>query len=171
VDDWSQRAAADGTVGPVRPLVLHDAGPRAQQAHDQWLLGTDLLAAPILEVDAEEREVYLPDDGDWERVEVTDEGLLARTGEVTGGGQTIRAAADLTEMPLFVRVDGDEALPFAAPADQRPQPEERRGPGADGSSGPPASDARGRPLPATGGSVALGLVVLALATAASRGRG
>jgi hypothetical protein len=45
VDRLSREAARDGTVGPVRPLVLNDPSPAAVAVRDEWLLGRDLLVA------------------------------------------------------------------------------------------------------------------------------
>ena len=67
---------------------------------DEYLLGRSLLAAPVIEEDATEREVYLPQ-GVWHAL---------WTGQARQGGQTIRVSCPLTELPVFVR-DGT-ALPL-----------------------------------------------------------
>jgi alpha-D-xyloside xylohydrolase len=61
---------------------------------DQFLLGPDLLVAPITEEASREREVYLPAGTDW---------LDPYTGEAHAGGTTVRAAAPLDHIPVFVR--------------------------------------------------------------------
>ena len=70
VDAWSERAARDGTIGPVRPLVLDDPSPAARSVDDEWLLGRDLLVAPVLAGGARSRPVYLPAGSRWQRVRV-----------------------------------------------------------------------------------------------------
>jgi alpha-glucosidase (family GH31 glycosyl hydrolase) len=101
VDAWSQRAAATGTVGPVRPLVLDDV--TAAGVDDQWMLGTDIVAAPVLQAGATSRSVYLPATGDWQQVRVGDQGQFVAFGGPRHGGQRIEAPAPLTDMPIFVR--------------------------------------------------------------------
>lgn len=101
VDAWSQRAAATGTVGPVRPLVLDD--PAAAGVDDQWMLGTDIVAAPVLEAGATSRPVYLPATGDWQQVQVGAQGQFVPIGTPRPGGERIEAPAPLTDMPIFVR--------------------------------------------------------------------
>jgi alpha-D-xyloside xylohydrolase len=71
--------------------------PNAWSVADQYLFGADLLVAPVIEAGARERDVYLPAGARW-----TD----TVSGEVHEGGQTIRVAAPLDIIPVFVR---DEA--------------------------------------------------------------
>jgi alpha-D-xyloside xylohydrolase len=87
-------ASAKGTP-PMRPVFFDfpdDAGCSA--IDDQFMFGPDLLVAPVLHSGATSREVYLPAGVKW-----TD----AWTGKFIKGGQTIRAAAPLERIPLFVR--------------------------------------------------------------------
>lgn len=102
VDAWSRRAATDGTIGPVRPLVLDD--PAARSIDDQWLLGHDLLVAPILAEGARERRVYLPVGSRWQRLRVGDDGRLLPAGGVEDGGRTVTAPAPITDIPLYRRL-------------------------------------------------------------------
>jgi len=104
VDRWSRRAARDGTIGPVRPLVLEDSSPAARSIRDQWLLGKDLLVAPVLVKGTRSRRVYLPRGADWERLVVAADGRLQGTGEVGRGGTTVNAAAPLADIPVYRRV-------------------------------------------------------------------
>ena len=62
------RTASDG-VPPVRPLYF-DFGddPVAAVVTGQFMLGDDLLVAPVLYCGAEEREVYLPSGHQWRDV-------------------------------------------------------------------------------------------------------
>ena len=174
VDAWSRRAARDGTIGPVRPLVLEDPSPEARSIDDEWLLGRDLLVAPVLRNGARERSVYLPAGARWQRVRVAADGALVPVGPVEQGGRRITAAAPLADMPVFRRVTRAQATPERRAG--RTAPRRRAGPQrasaqtvADAPSRPPASapatfagdDEDGR-LPFTG----LSLAVLALAGAA-----
>lgn len=61
---------------------------------DEYLFGGDMLVAPIMEYRQREREVYLPAGAAW-----TD----AWTGETHAGGQTVRVAAPLERIPVFLR--------------------------------------------------------------------
>jgi len=59
----AHRAAAVG-VPLARPLVVdHPDDPTTWHVSDQWLLGDDLIVAPVADPDGE-RRVYLPE-GDW----------------------------------------------------------------------------------------------------------
>lgn len=78
----------------MRPLLWHyQNDPRAVAASDQFLLGPDLLVAPILRHGATARSVYLP----------TDTWTDFWTGETIRGGQHILVEAELERLPLFVR--------------------------------------------------------------------
>ena len=68
---------------------------------DEFLFGPDLLVAPVLHQGATERKVYLPAGANW-----TD----AWTGKKFEGGRTIRAAAPLDRIPLYLR--NGRALPI-----------------------------------------------------------
>lgn len=106
VDRWSRRAARDGTIGPVRPLVLDDPSPAARSVDDQWLLGRDVLVAPVLRRGARTRRVHLPAGERWRRVRVGRAGELVPEGGWLDGGRTVEAAAPLADIPLFLREVG-----------------------------------------------------------------
>jgi alpha-D-xyloside xylohydrolase len=86
----------------VRPLFLNypDEAP-TYTLEDQYMLGDDLLVAPVLEPDQSERSVYLPA-GRW-RYYWTD--------EVHTGGNRVTVPAPLRQIPLFVREGVDLGLP------------------------------------------------------------
>ena len=92
---------AHRTGVPVfRPLLLNyqnDANTLALD--DQFMVGEDLLAAPILRPGLTSRLVYLPA-GTW---------FDYWTGQEFAGGRTIRVQAPLETLPLFVR--GGAILP------------------------------------------------------------
>jgi len=100
----TQQAASDGSVGPVRPLVLDDPSPAARGVGDEWLLGRDVLVAPVLTQGALARPVYLPAGARWQRVTVDEGGQLVPTGDVRSGGQTVQAPAPLADIPLYGRL-------------------------------------------------------------------
>jgi len=104
VDHWSRLAARTGLIGPVRPLVLDDPSPAARPIGDEWLLGPDLLAAPVIVEGARSRRVYLPAGARWQQVTVSQSGRLVGLGAPQLGGQTVTAPAPLTDIPLYVRV-------------------------------------------------------------------
>jgi alpha-glucosidase len=88
-----QEAATTGA--PIlRPLLYeYFNDPKVYELHDQVLLGSSILAAPICRPGVEARSVYLPDGVwyDW------------WTGEKSRGGRYILAHAPLEVMPLYVR--------------------------------------------------------------------
>lgn len=104
VDRWSRRAAREGTIGPVRPLVVDDPSPAARSIDDEWLLGRNILVAPVLREGARERDVYLPAGSHWQRVVVDDRGRLVPEGKLKKGGRTVSAPAPLRDIPLYRRV-------------------------------------------------------------------
>ena len=79
---------------PMRPLVLEFPDDDACAGiDDQFLLGSSLLAAPVLEKGARRREVYLPQ-GEW---------IDYWTGHRYPGPCTLTLDAPLEIMPLFIR--------------------------------------------------------------------
>ena len=104
VDRWARRASRRGTIGPVRPLVLDDPSPAARAVEDEWLLGRDLLVAPVVVQGATSRRVYLPAGSRWERLVVGGDGRLVPTGDVARGGRTVIAPAPITDIPIYRRI-------------------------------------------------------------------
>jgi len=68
---------------------------------DQYLLGGDILVAPVLEAAATSRSVYLPAGASW-----TD----ASTGDKHEGGQSIDVECPLDKIPVFFRDDTHSEL-------------------------------------------------------------
>jgi len=95
-------AEARATGTPImRPLLWHyQNDPIAVACGDQFLLGRDLLVAPVLRQGAVARSVYLPNDV-W---------INFWTGERQGGGCQVVADAPLGTLPLYVRAGA--LLPF-----------------------------------------------------------
>ena len=81
-------------VPPMRPLwLVAPSQARSPRADDQWLLGEDLLVAPVMRRGAVKRKVWLPR-GCWQR-----EGA----GDRMRGGRNVSADAPLERLPWFVR--------------------------------------------------------------------
>ncbi|NMM97770.1 TIM-barrel domain-containing protein [Bifidobacterium olomucense] len=70
---------------------------------DEYMLGADLLVAPVVEEGARSREVYLPGDGETSWTDLRD-------GTVYAAGQTITANAPLDSVPVFARNGHDHGL-------------------------------------------------------------
>ncbi|MDX3243211.1 TIM-barrel domain-containing protein [Streptomyces sp. ME18-1-4] len=87
---------AHHTGAPVmRPLFFDfPEDTHAWNVDDQFLLGPDILVAPVTEAGARSRTVHLPAGARW-----TD----TATGELHEGGTTLDAPAPLERVPVFVR--------------------------------------------------------------------
>ncbi len=60
------RVASEKGLPPMRPLFVDfPDDPACQTVEDQFLLGPDILVAPVLFEGARERKVYLPAGADW----------------------------------------------------------------------------------------------------------
>ena len=87
----------------VRPLVLeYPDDPATHDLDDQFLLGPNLLVAPVFDSDGQV-DVYLPDD-EW---------VDFWTGERVQGPRTLRREVPLDSVPLFVR--SGSVLPMREP--------------------------------------------------------
>ena len=95
---------------PMRPLFVDfPADPGCVAIDDQFMLGPDLLAAPVAVHGARARPVYLPAGANW---------LDAWTGAEYAGGATLTADAPLARIPVYLRVGGSLAADiFAGLAD------------------------------------------------------
>jgi alpha-glucosidase len=92
---YSLAEANTVTAAPLmRPLVMEfPDDPQVANLTDEWLMGTGLLAAPILAEGATSRSVYLPKDT-W---------FDFGTNHTTQGPQTLTATAVLDQIPIYVR--------------------------------------------------------------------
>ncbi len=87
-----------------RPLFLHfEADRRCHAIQDAFLLGPDLLVAPVHRAGAGIWEVYLPEGADWRHL---------WSGEVLAGGSPASVAAGLGAPPVFVRMGSPHAALF-----------------------------------------------------------
>ena len=88
------REGHDTGLPIMRALWLHYPDDATASARgDEFLWGSDLLVAPVVEKGATVRSVYLPR-GSWYNF---------WSGERIEGGREIEAAVDLATMPLYVR--------------------------------------------------------------------
>ena len=98
IREMMQEAHEKGTPA-VKPLFYDfPEDPRAWEEETSYLFGHDLLVSPVTEEKATEKSVYLPAGAMWTEV---------YTGRVYEGGQRIAAEAPLTEIPLFVKNNGE----------------------------------------------------------------
>jgi alpha-D-xyloside xylohydrolase len=89
------RIAHKKGLPPMRPLFFDfPKDEQAYQIEDQFMLGPDLLVAPILEEGKDQREAYLPIGVDW---------IDAWSGAISSGGQLIVADAPIEVIPVFWR--------------------------------------------------------------------
>jgi alpha-glucosidase len=80
----------------IRPLWFeYPTDKKTYLVADEYLLGRDLLAAPVVKEGMREREVYFP---------VGDEWIDWWTGERFAGGKAVTVKAPLDHLPLFARV-------------------------------------------------------------------
>jgi alpha-D-xyloside xylohydrolase len=82
----------------MRALFLEfpDEAP-AWEVSDQFMLGPDVLVAPVIEEGARERDVYLPAGASW---------LDAWTGKPVDESGWVTAAAPLERIPVYLREGG-----------------------------------------------------------------
>jgi len=102
---YSTFAEAETSGAPImRPLVWHHANdPIAAKCGDQFLLGRDLMVAPVVQKDATARSIYFPS-GLW---------FDFWTGAMVEGGQHIARPVELATCPLYLR--GGAIVPMAVP--------------------------------------------------------
>jgi len=98
----------------VRPLSFYDGRDEASIANQEFLLGEDLLVAPVVQARRSRRSVYLPP-GAWVRW---------WSGETMSGPALLDVRAPIGEIPLFVRKG--RALPLSEGRLMETRPGERR---------------------------------------------
>lgn len=96
------RLAHEKGTPPMHPLFYDFPGDKeAWSIEDQFMLGPNILVAPVLYEGAVSRKVYLPSGAVWKD---------AYTGSRYTGGQYIEREAPLSVIPLFIR--GDAGVPL-----------------------------------------------------------
>ncbi|MCX6127698.1 MAG: hypothetical protein NTX25_01380 [Proteobacteria bacterium] len=95
---WQSSVAASKTGIPIiRPMVLEFPDePGVSQIEDQYMLGSELLVAPIIHPGQRERWVYLPK-GTWRSLE--------NPQEEWEGFRYIKVSCPLNYIPVFFRAD------------------------------------------------------------------
>jgi alpha-D-xyloside xylohydrolase len=82
---------------PMRPLFIDfPSDGTCWEVEDEYMFGSDLLVAPVLESNTCARKVYLPGSSIWRN---------AWTGQQYDGGQWIDVPAAIETIPLFLRAD------------------------------------------------------------------
>lgn len=89
-----QEASEIGT--PVMRPLFYDfpQDDKAWEIEDQYLFGSDILVAPIMENGQRTRSIYLPKGADW---------IDGWSGTSYSGGSTIEIDAPLDQIPAFIR--------------------------------------------------------------------
>ncbi|SDK47916.1 glycoside hydrolase family 31 protein [Sediminibacillus albus] len=78
----------------MRPLFMEfPEDEKTYNLNDQFMIGDNVIIAPILAPSVEDRAVYLPD-GEW---------VDYRTGDVYQGRNTYLIHAELEDMPIFIK--------------------------------------------------------------------
>ena len=91
----AMRQAHEKGTPVMRPLFYEFPNdPQAWDVDDTYMFGGRLLVAPILELGARTRKLYLPKGAVWQSL---------YTGERIPGGQWIETEAPLEEIPVFLR--------------------------------------------------------------------
>lgn len=94
---YTQFYEHEKTGAPVmRPLWFEY--PSDQDSYlndDEYLVGRDLLVAPVVREGQRKRNVYFPKGDDWRDWQ---------TGEIYKGGSNVEVSAPIEKLPLFVRV-------------------------------------------------------------------
>jgi alpha-D-xyloside xylohydrolase len=89
------KAAHERGLPPMRPIFFDFPEDKLAAAiEDEFLLGPDVLIAPILNYRARSREVYLPNGAKWRD---------AWTGRRVAAGRSFTADAPLERIPVYVR--------------------------------------------------------------------
>ena len=91
LQDAVQLCAETG-IGVVRPLFFHYDEDKAYTENTEYLLGKEILVAPVIRQGTKRRQVYLPQD-EW---------IELSTGKAFGGG-TYTVDAPLGKPPVFYR--------------------------------------------------------------------
>ncbi|RZA21551.1 MAG: alpha-glucosidase [Proteobacteria bacterium] len=90
-----EEAAKFGTPLVRHLLIEYPNDPVAWTIHDQWMLGTQILVAPVMEKGAKTRKLYLPK-GEWVH-------LWSKTVYRVESGVWVTVEAPIGKPPVFIR--------------------------------------------------------------------
>ena len=97
------RAASETGAPVMRPLFFDfPEDKKCWETEDVYMFGPDVLVAPVMELGARERTLYLPKGAEWKD---------AVSGNLYEGGRTVTVDAPLSVIPVFVR-DGKDVKIF-----------------------------------------------------------
>lgn len=97
------RAASESGAPVMRPLFFDfPEDKKCWETEDVYMFGPDVLVAPVMELGARERTLYLPEGAEWKD---------AVSGNLYEGGRTVTVDAPLSVIPVFVR-DGKDIKIF-----------------------------------------------------------
>ena len=89
------QVASEAGSPPMRPIWFdYPYDERAWEIEDEFLFGPDVLVAPITELGARSRHVYLPAGTNWQDT---------ATRALFSGGEGYFVDAPLERIPVFVR--------------------------------------------------------------------
>ena len=94
IKEISEEASLNGSPMMRTLFYEFENDKKAWDIEDEYMLGGDLLVAPVFEAGVTEREVYLPAGETW--VEIA-------TGIKYEGGAYVKAKADIDVIPVFAR--------------------------------------------------------------------
>ena len=90
----------------MRPLFYNFPNDEAAwEIKDQFMLGQDMLIAPVMEYGLRKRRVYLPSGTEW---------LAVNTRQRYTGGQWVEVDAPIEMIPVFVKADRPDLLEYFA---------------------------------------------------------
>jgi len=126
----TMRIAHEEGIPPMRPLFLsYPADEAAWDIDDEFLLGSDILVAPVVTQGATERRVYLPAGTDWHDAWTGERVPGGRTGERgrmpgEAGVQRVRGEGERVAEPLERKMPCRHAV---FPGQEFPEQRARRG--------------------------------------------
>jgi len=95
IQDLSRNVTARG-VPTMRPLWWHfPEDPNSVGVNDQYLLGSEILVAPVTTQGATSRHVYFPKGADWQNI--------FDSSNIIPGGSSKVVSAPLTQIPVYTR--------------------------------------------------------------------
>ncbi|HET9914888.1 MAG TPA: glycoside hydrolase family 31 protein [Anaerolineales bacterium] len=89
------QVATERGIPPLRPLFLEfPEDAICETIEDQFMLGPEMLVAPVLVQGAHQRKIYLPAGQNW---------IDAWSGDIYSGGRPIEISASLETIPVFLK--------------------------------------------------------------------